>query len=178
MSRKRRLKVRKRFWLLLALLLLAVAAALAGVYLRRQPAATPKVPVVNVYFFQAAKLVAVERPLTGIAAPLQQAIEQLLAGPTTGEAAAGLSTLIPRGTRALHLRVKNGVAIIDFNRKLEAYGGGSARIEGMIAQIVFTATALPGAEKAWIWMEGEKELVLGGEGLVLDKPLSRSELTY
>lgn len=117
-------------------------------------------------------MVAVERPLGADEEPLPKAMAELLSGPKE----AGLSTQIPTGTKILRLQVKKGTAILDFNRKLESYGGGSARVEGMIAQIVYTATEVPGIEKVWIWIEGEKEIVLGGEGLVLDRPLSRSDV--
>jgi spore germination protein GerM len=85
---------------------------------------------------------------------------------------------VPRGTRALSFKVRGKTVIVNFSRELEKYGGGSTRLQGMIAQIVYTATDVPGIEKAWIWMEGEKELVLGGEGLILDRPLGRKEVSY
>jgi len=47
----------------------------------------------------------------------------------------------------------------------------------MIGQIVYTITEVPGIKKVWIKMEGEKELVLGGEGLVIDRPLSREDIS-
>lgn len=131
-------------------------------------------PTVKVYFFKGDKLTAVERPLGADEAPLPKAITELLSGPKEH----GLSSQIPPGTKILHLQIKNGTAILDFNRKLEAYGGGSARVEGMVAQIVYTATGIPGIEKAWIWVGGQREVILGGEGLVLDHPLSRHEVGY
>ena len=119
---------------------------------------------------------AVERPLDANEALLTKAFAELLSGPSETEKAQGISTQIPAGTKVLNILVKDEIVIVNFNRKLESYGGGSARLEGMIAQIVYTATEVPGVKKAWIWMEGKKELVLGGEGLVLDKPLSRRDL--
>jgi spore germination protein GerM len=164
-------------------LFLAGAAAAAAIFLAgatayfwaHQPA--PR-PVIKVYFFQGEKIAAVERPLKPDAPALQQAMAQLLAGPLPAEKAQGLVTQIPAGARLLQARVKDETAILDFNRRLEGYGGGTARLEGMINQIVFTATEVPGVTKAWIWVEGEKEIILGGEGLVLDRPLGRGDLPY
>jgi len=159
--------------MVIAILAVATAAVVYFWALLQQ-----KPPSVKVYFYKGDKLFAVERTLNAGEAPLQRAIGELLAGPSPDEKLEGITTQLPAGTRVLRLRVKDQVAIIDFNRKLEAYGGGSARLEGMIAQIVYTATEIPGIEKVWIWMEGEKELVLGGEGLVLDKPLSRRDVSF
>jgi len=151
------------------------AAAIVGTILLFNYLAPPreKAPVVKIYFFKGDKLAAVERPLGVDEAPLPKAITELLSGPKVS----GLSTQIPPGTKILRLQVKNGTAILDFNRKLEAYGGGSARVEGMIAQIVYTATEVPGITKVWIWINGNREVVLGGEGLVLDRPLSRRDIS-
>ncbi len=152
----------------------AVIAIAAATYL--WVALQPKGTAVKVYFFKGEKLTAVERPLSANEAPLSKALTELISGPSETERGQGISTQIPRGTKVLSMLIKDDIAIINFNRKLENYGGGSARLEGMIAQIVYTATEVPGIKKVWIWMEGEKELVLGGEGLVLDKPLSRRDL--
>jgi len=174
MARKRAKKIKPG--LLLAFLIFALIIIGAIYYCSICP--RPKQPLIRLYLTKGDKLVVVERPLLPNEAPLTKAIEELMVGPTETEKAAGLSTRIPDGTRVIHLHTKDKVAIIDFNRKLENYGGGSARIEGIIAQIVYTATEAPGVEKVWIRIEGNKEIVLGGEGLVLDKPLSRADLNH
>jgi spore germination protein GerM len=160
---------------LIAAALILLAAIAAIVYYLSAPRQEQRATI-KIYLTKGDRLVEVERPLVAKAPPLNSAMDALLSGPTEAEKAAGITTLIPTGARVLHQRVRDGVAIIDFNPKLENYGGGSARVEAMIAQIVYTATAVPGVEKAWIWVEGKKEIVLGGEGLVLDKPLGRSDL--
>jgi spore germination protein GerM len=161
----------------LLLALLAGAALIAGAIYFQSTAPQPKKPTLKIYLTRGDELVAVERLIAAKEAPLSRAIDALLAGPTETEQAAGIQTMIPPGTRLLHCRINDKVAIIDFNQKLENYGGGSARIEGLIAQIVYTATDVPGVEKAWLWIEGNKELVLGGEGMVLDKPLGRADVS-
>lgn len=133
---------------------------------------------VAVYFFRGDKMITVSRPLNADEAPLNIALGSLLAGPSQAEKAEGLTTQLPPGTKLLGLSVKDKTAIINLSRDLETYGGGTARLKGMIAQIVYTATEIPGIEKAWLWEEGNKELVLGGEGLVIDKPLKRTDIAY
>ena len=158
---------------LTALVCFGLVAAAAALWL------TPaKAPSVQVYFFQADKPCAVSRPLPPDQAPLEVAMAELLKGPNEGEKAAGFSTQLPAGIKVRLIKAEREIAIIDFSGRLEAYGGGSNRVEGLVAQIVYTATAVPGISKAWIWLAGEKEVVLGGEGLVLDKPLGRGDLAY
>lgn len=154
--------------------LVLAAAAAAALYFYPRPAQ----PSVKVYFFKGEKLFAVERPLQRNETPLKRALEELMAGPNKGEIGQGIATQLPAGTKVLNARITGSTATINFNRKLENYGGGSTRLQGMIAQIVYTATDIPGVEKAWIWIESRKEVVLGGEGLVLDHPLSRGEISY
>lgn len=158
---------------LIAIVAVVLAAAVAAWWF------TPaKSPSVQVYFFKADKPFAVSRPLLPDQAPLEVAISELLKGPSDEEKLVGLSSQLPAGIKVRMIKTERDVAIIDFNGRLEAYGGGSTRVEGLVAQIVYTATAVPGISKTWIWLAGEKEVVLGGEGLVLDKPLSRGDLVY
>jgi spore germination protein GerM len=133
-------------------------------------------PTYKVYFLKNEKLTAAERPLKPDAGQLQQAIEGLMAGPSNKEQLDGITTQLPAGIKIRQIKVEKGVAIIDLSSRLEDYGGGSAMVEGLVAQIVYTATEVPGVEKAWIWEDGQGNLVLGGEGLVLDHPLGRQDV--
>ncbi len=135
-----------------------------------------KQPSVKAYFFKNEKLLAVERRLDPAKPQLPQAIEALLAGPTTEESRAGITTGLPPGVKLRLTKTDRSLAIIDLDRSLENYGGGSTKIEGIIAQLVYTATEVPGIEQAWIWVEGQRDIVLGGEGLVLDRPLGRQDV--
>jgi len=135
-------------------------------------------PIFRVYFIKGAALSAVDRNLRPDEEPLKKVIDELLKGPGLKEQSQGYLTLIPRATKLLGSKIENKVAILNFNGKLEEYGGGAAHVRGMIAQIVYTATGLQGIEKAWIQVEGKKGVVLGGEGLVLDKPLTREDTGY
>lgn len=126
---------------------------------------------INIFFFKGESLVAVEKPILATEAPLNEALRMLLAGP--GQK--GLVSLIPKGTKILSIKQKNKLAIINFNSKLANYGGGAAQVQGLVAQIVYTATDIPGVDKVQILINGKKKLVLGGEGLMINQPLSRED---
>ncbi|MEW5861695.1 MAG: spore germination protein, partial [Cyanobacteriota bacterium] len=50
---------------------------------------------------------------------------------------------------------------------------GSASMTGRVAQILYTATSINPNTNVWIDVEGKRLEVLGGEGLVIDQPLTR-----
>jgi spore germination protein GerM len=61
---------------------------------------------------------------------------------------------------------------VDLSQEFTA-GGGSASMTGRVAQILYTATSINPNTNVWIDVEGKRLEVLGGEGLVLDQPLTR-----
>jgi spore germination protein GerM len=140
--------------------------------------ASGKINTIKVYFFRREKMVAVERALRPDQSPLRQALLSLLAGPNQKEREQGIITQFPFGVKVLGIALKNGIATVNLSARINAYGGGATRVRGMIAQVVYTVTELPGIEKVWIWVEGKSEVTLGSEGLVLDKPLRRNDAGY
>jgi spore germination protein GerM len=167
-------KTRRKLFVFISTLVI-IGAAAAGIYFFLNQT---KSPTVSVYFFKGSSLVAVKRTIGADEAPLNKALHALLQGPDLKEAGRGIISEIPSGTKILGIKAEKKLATINFNDKLELYGGGAAKIQGIIAQIVYTATSIKGINKVWIWVNGKKEVVLGGEGLVLDRPLSRRDIRY
>ena len=116
----------------------------------------------------------VPQPIETTAAPqepstvLKTAFNDLLAGPTTGD----ISTTIPAGTQVRDVQVQPDGIHVDLSAEF-ATGGGSAAMTGRVAQVVYTATSLSPDAKVWIDVEGKPLEILGGEGLVLEQPLTR-----
>ncbi|MBM0743864.1 GerMN domain-containing protein [Phormidium sp. CLA17] len=101
---------------------------------------------------------------------LETAIQQLLAGSTT----ANETTTIPTGTQLRSLSIKTDGIHIDLSKEFTR-GGGSTSMTGRLAQILYTATSLNPATAVWFSIEGKPLETLGGEGLVLEQPLTRQQ---
>ncbi|MBD2357251.1 GerMN domain-containing protein [Tolypothrix sp. FACHB-123] len=99
---------------------------------------------------------------------LEKAFESLLAGPTEGSD----STTIPKGTKLLGLTVNNDEIRVNLSEEFTS-GGGSSSMVGRVGQVVYTATTVNPKAKVYIDVDGKKLDVLGGEGVVLDQPVTR-----
>jgi len=133
---------------------------------------------VKVYFFKDSRLSAVSRTIPTIEDPLMIAISALMEGPSASERAEGYTTEIPAGTQARRVGREGNVAIIDFNSNLGRYEGGGARVRGLLAQIVYTASGVRGIKLALIKLQGQDYFELGSEGYVVDHPLERRDVRF
>ena len=97
-------------------------------------------------------------------------MEDLLAGPTPQEAGAGVSTVIPAGTRLLGLTISNGVATVDLSSEFES-GGGSASMSARLAQVACTLDQFETVKGVSFELDGQPVDVFSGEGIVLDHPV-------
>jgi germination protein M len=110
-----------------------------------------------------------ETPRVGTAA-----LEALLEGPDSFEEGYGLRTAIPDGTQLLGLSIEDGIARVDLTSEFET-GGGSASMQTRLAQVVYTITQFPTVEGVVFSLDGEPIDVLGGEGVIIDHPLTRRD---
>ncbi|GAB4385445.1 MAG: hypothetical protein Kow00121_50400 [Elainellaceae cyanobacterium] len=99
---------------------------------------------------------------------LKSAFEQMLQGSSDPE----LTSTIPDGTQLRTLEVKDDGVHVDLSQEFTT-GGGSTSMTGRLAQVVYTATTLNPDAPVWISVEGEPLEVLGGEGLLVDQPITR-----
>lgn len=169
--RKKGGKAMKNFiWAVLAVAAVAFAVLFfaGGIDLQRNE--------VKIYFFRNGKLDPVSRALPEKADPRYFAVEQLLAGPSPKEKAEGFFSQIPERTRLRVLYKNGGTISADFTKDLEMYGGGATKVYGSLAQIVYTLTALKEVKDVQVLIEGKREVSLGSEGLIIDKPLTRKDV--
>jgi spore germination protein GerM len=99
---------------------------------------------------------------------LKAALEQLLAGPSSS----AFTTTIPRGTELRSVSVQNDGIHINLSQAFMT-GGGTTSMTGRVAQVLYTATSLNPNAKVWLSVEGKPLETLGGEGLLLDQPMTR-----
>ncbi|ACL70299.1 GerMN domain-containing protein [Halothermothrix orenii] len=86
-------------------------------------------------------------------------LKELIKGPESNN----LNPTIPEGVEILDLRVKDGIAYIDFNRALkDNHWGGSTGESMTVYSIVNTMTQFPEIEKVQFMLEGEKIETLAG----------------
>jgi hypothetical protein len=130
-------------------------AALLGAALLAGLALSSRADAARVSFLQGEQLVTVNRPGT----TEQAAIRALLAGPTAAEASRQIRSYIPRGTPVRSVTVDGGVATVDFGARL-VQGNATDALLARLAQVVGTATAVPGVRSVRVLIEGGQPLGL------------------
>ncbi len=101
---------------------------------------------------------------------LKVAFNSLLAGPIDK----AVTTTIPKNTKLRNISIKSDGIHIDLSQDFTS-GGGSTSMTSRLAQILYTATSLEPAGKVWINVEGKPLETLGGEGIVIDQPMTRKD---
>ena len=99
---------------------------------------------------------------------LNGAIETLL----TGSPDQTLATTIPQGTQLRSLAVEPDGIHIDLSAAFKT-GGGSASMMGRVGQVLYTATSTNPSAPVFLSVGGQPLETLGGEGLMLDQPMTR-----
>ena len=102
-------------------------------------------------------------------AALTTAMNTVLGAPS----GAGVSTAIPQGTQLRSLKVKPDGIHVDLSKTFTA-GGGSLSMSTRLAQVLYTATSLDPKAPVFLSVEGKPLETLGGEGLMIDQPLTRA----
>jgi germination protein M len=143
------------------------------------PSATPPgepsgTVTLQVWFARDDHLFVVTRSLPATVAVGRAALTALMQGPTPQERAAGVSSTVPAGTQLRDLNIENGVATVDLMSAF-ASGGGSASVLMRVASVVYTITQFPAVQGVDFWVEGKPITSLGGEGLILDHPVTRTD---
>lgn len=85
------------------------------------------------------------------------------------------TSTIPQGTRLLDLQTSENGVHIDLSQEF-TQGGGSSSMIYRVAQVLYTATSIDPQSPVFLSIEGQplnEDYPLGGEGLVLEYPLTR-----
>lgn len=140
------------------------------------PATTPASALVatHVYFLRGEKVVAAHRDVAVTGGAVATAtMRALLAGPTAAERAAGVTTTVPAATALRGVTITNGTADVDLTAAY-ASGGGTLSMSARLMQVTFTLTQFPTVQRVTFRLDGTRVTVFGGEGIMLDRPVTRA----
>lgn len=102
------------------------------------------------------------------------AIQALISGPKQDEKAKGVYSEIPAGTRIISVTESSDKVIINLNSAFEN-GGGTESIYKRLYQLIKTAKRNT-SKPVYLYIEGSKAEVIGGEGIMLTQPLNDNSL--
>jgi len=101
-------------------------------------------------------------------------VAELAKGPTSAEAAGGLSSAVPSTTSVLSTGLADGVLTVNLAASFE-HGGGTAAMTGRLAQLFYTLTQPSQIDAVVLQIEGANVTVFSGDGLIIDSPWVREE---
>ena len=110
--------------------------------------------------FTCVKVFPVTREIPKTQAVARAALDELLNGLTEKEKADKYLTNINEGVKIQRLEVKDGIAKVDFNDKLEFKVGGSCRVAAIRAQITETLKQFPTVKEVVISINSRTEDIL------------------
>lgn len=123
------------------------------------------------------ELVRVKRTIKYMDAPLTETLKILIQGPNTTERSNDLLSSIPTKTKLISVYIKNNTAFINLSQEFEYNPYGREAALAQVKQIVFTTTEFSSVKNVQLLIEGKIKTYLGGEGIIINKPLTRNDLT-
>jgi lipoprotein-anchoring transpeptidase ErfK/SrfK len=157
--------------------ILALTAMLAAC--GNSSSASVEPSTVSVYFVQGEQFHPVTREVSSREPIEQSALEELFAGPTSSERAAGVDTALPADIQLDEVTVSNGTASVELTVPQTAPTALDVSLRpARASQIVYTLTAVPGIESVAIHVNGAPRATFEGETLALHDTLDREDLSH
>jgi len=120
-------------------------------------------------------MVSVDRTIYYTNMPLTETLKLLLNGPTAAEKAGSIITNIPDKTSLLSVSIRNNIAYVNLSKDFEYNGSGKESTVAQLKQIVYTTTEFSNIKSVQILIDDKVKTYLGGEGVIINKPISRSD---
>lgn len=135
---------------------------------------------VRAFFLKGESLVLVRQPLLSGQMPVRDSLHLLFDGPDTALQKKGYYTALPPQLRLQSYALEGETVILKLNDGFDQMTGGSSQIRAAVAQLVYTVTAQKGIRKVLLTVAGREgqPLVIGGEGFVIDKALTREDISF
>lgn len=105
---------------------------------------------------------------------LKFAINSLIAGPRMNEVSRGVYTEIPAGTEVISVQELPDKAVVNLSYDFET-GGGTDSLYKRLYQLIKTAKRNSNVP-VYLYIEGKRADVIGGEGIMLSQPLNDRSL--
>jgi hypothetical protein len=150
----------------LCLLLIAVAGICAGT-----AHAAGSTSVYQVWFQRGGKLWLAKREQPVTITPVRTAVQAMLAGPTTAESGAGVTTAVPSGSALSSLSVAGGTATVDLSAEYAAPATPAA-VWMRLAQLTYTLTQSASVDRVVLRVGGR--VVSSLAGVAVPQPMTRS----
>lgn len=106
---------------------------------------------------------------------LKFAVNSLILGPKSNEKAKGVYTEIPRGTNVISIKEMPDKIIVNLSQEFEI-GGGTDSLYKRIYQLIKTVRHNSDGIPVYLYIEGQRADVIGGDGIMLSQPLSDRSL--
>jgi spore germination protein GerM len=138
------------------------------------PVAAENQPAVYWLSDRQTSLVAVATPIEPAATPtetLRTALNTVITQPEEP-----LFSTIPPGTEILDFAIDGDNIYLDLSQEFSS-GGGSASMIGRVVQVLYTATSIEPDANLYLSIEGQPVKDLGGEGLEIPQPMTRSDFS-
>ena len=94
------------------------------------------------------------REVTGVPGMAMVALTELFRGPSWDDANRGYYSEINSGVKVNSLSIKDGVARVDFDKRIEEGVGGSCRVSEIRSQIISTLNQFPNVKSVVVSVEG------------------------
>lgn len=104
-------------------------------------------------------------------ATLEDAVNELLKGPTSYEKERGIYSEIPQDVKLMWIKDENGKIIVNLTRNFE-YGGGTKGIQNRIKQLKLTVDSFNTKKPVYLYLDGKQVEYMGGEGIYIEQPLN------